>query len=84
MLVSSDPFHQKRCKTLSKNLHDEMTKEERLSLRKFQMLQRRDNQRSRVSDLDARLRYFSKNSLPEYRKPTLARCQKGYVRAKPV
>jgi hypothetical protein len=43
-------------------------KEERLSLHKFKMLERRDRQLARRPDRDARLVYFSKNSLPEYRK----------------
>ena len=44
------------------------TKEEKLMFHKFTMLERRDRQSTRVPDVDARLIYFSKNSLPEYRK----------------
>lgn len=57
-----------RCKTPSKNLYSALTKQERLSFHKLKMLLRRDEQNSRIADLDARLRHFSKNSLPEYRK----------------
>lgn len=39
-----------------------------LSLHKFRMLERRDRQLARIADIDARVRYYSKNSLPEYRK----------------
>lgn len=45
-----------------------MTKEEKLSLHKFKMLERRDKQLARVPDIDSRLRHYSKNSNPEYRK----------------
>lgn len=45
-----------------------MNKIERLSLHKFEMLRRREEQRTRVPDVDARFIFFSKNSLPEYRK----------------
>lgn len=45
-----------------------MTKEEKLMLHKFRMLERRERQLARVPDYDARIVYFSKNSLPEYRK----------------
>ena len=50
-----------------------MTKIERLSFHKFRMLERRDRQLARAPDNDARITYFSKNSLPDYRK--------SYVRA---
>lgn len=45
-----------------------MSKEDRLSLHKFEMLRRREEQRTRVPDMDARITYYSKNSHPEYRK----------------
>lgn len=35
---------------------------------KVEMLLRRGRQLSRIPDNDARITYFSKNSLPEYRK----------------
>lgn len=37
--------------------------------RKKMLAERRERQRNRRPDLDARLRFFSKNSLAEYRKP---------------
>jgi hypothetical protein len=45
-----------------------MDKEERLSFHKFKMLERRDRQRSRQPDVDARLWNLSKNSSASYRK----------------
>ena len=41
---------------------------ERLMFHKFRMLERRVRQLALVPDVDARLTYFSKNSLPAYRK----------------
>lgn len=40
----------------------------RYEAHKKEMQERRERQRNRRPDLDARLVYFSKNSLPEYRK----------------
>ena len=37
--------------------------------RKLEMAMRRKRQRERIPDNDGRIVYFSKNSLPEYRKP---------------
>jgi hypothetical protein len=43
-------------------------KYEKLMLHKFEMLMRRERQLSRVPDTDSRIRFYSKNSHPGYRK----------------
>jgi len=54
-----------KCKRPSKG---QFSKEETKELHKLEMLSRRMKQFARVPDRDARVVYFSKNSLPEYRK----------------
>ena len=45
-----------------------MTHDERYMWHKFRMLERRERQLARNPNVNLSLKYFSKNSVPEYRK----------------
>lgn len=53
-----------KCKKLPRGTSKKDIKE----THKQEMIGRRSRQRNAIPDIDARIVYFSKNSLPEYRK----------------